>query len=768
MATNFELAPAAKTVDGFFAVCIDIQSITGTVNFDAVTSTAQADVTIDFIMGDQDGCPVFDLRQDISEAWLDGTPIAAALLAHHDFGGGVNAELRVVEATLSANSAHSLRLLYNLSTPQASTAGSYQPGLSWNSGPRLIFNFGFTDLGAGRYLESWIPANLIFDQFEIDLTFIVENTSIDHEIISNGQVTPVSGNYWQVQWPEHTSALSTLLEIRAADSLASLSDILILPVSGGSISIDVWKLVSSSIDLSAQINLIKTFLSDNETDVGAYLHGNRFVAFFITGGMEYDGGTTTSTGPLRHETFHSWWGRGIKPASQNDGWWDEAWTVYSMAGGSSSIPFDFTRAPVVLSSLNPWNRVTPGDSYDEGKRVFDGLATLQSAASLRTAMNGFYNQNNTKPVTTRELESHLLCNIGKKEIVDGFHRFVYGFSDSVSATDLWLKDHPEHGGADGWDGVYWNSPDLWIRNADDDGTAHQNPEYGQDNWFYARVRNRSSVTAQHFVVSFTAQTYAGMQFSFPDDFLPCTAATAEFNLAAGETRIVKARWPRALVPPAGTHSCLLASVLTRGDHPATGNRVWEHNNLVQKNLTVVDLEPNVWFLLPFVFRNLERRIFPWFDLHLSRFSGAEEADVELMHPQLEAFSGFFWCVNTRGLPNRKNDIKARSNNLLDCGVDHDEEIQLNHLPWTSKNPDAAVAPLFNQSASRKFGHAHHSRLRLTLPYNEPYMFGLRIKVPAHAKPGSVLRFHLAQKLWPWRRLCGGISVEVRVKEPRIN
>lgn len=35
--------------------------------------------------------------------------------------------------------------------------------LLWSNGPRLAFNFGFTDLGAGRYLEAWVPANLIFD-----------------------------------------------------------------------------------------------------------------------------------------------------------------------------------------------------------------------------------------------------------------------------------------------------------------------------------------------------------------------------------------------------------------------------------------------------------------------------------------------------------------------------------------------------------------------------------------------------------------------------
>ena len=41
-----------------------------------------------------------------------------------------------------------------------------------------------------------------------------------------------------------------------------------------------------------------------------------------------DGGCTSPPGSLHHETFHSWWGRGIKPASQADGWWDEAWNVY--------------------------------------------------------------------------------------------------------------------------------------------------------------------------------------------------------------------------------------------------------------------------------------------------------------------------------------------------------------------------------------------------------------------------------------------------------
>ena len=144
MSTNFHLAPPAKIVDGLTAVPIDIQAINAALVFDGSTGTAIGDATIDFIMGPQNGNPIFDLRQTITGAWLDGVSIHVSKLAHHDFGGGIEAELRIIESNLLPSSAHSLRVTYSLGIPQSSTAGSYQPGLSWSSGPRLTFNFGFT------------------------------------------------------------------------------------------------------------------------------------------------------------------------------------------------------------------------------------------------------------------------------------------------------------------------------------------------------------------------------------------------------------------------------------------------------------------------------------------------------------------------------------------------------------------------------------------------------------------------------------------------
>jgi hypothetical protein len=135
--------------------------------------------------------------------------------------------------------------------------------------------------------------------------------------------------------------------------------------------------------LAAQINNIKTLLADNENDYGTYLHDDRFVAFFNgTGGMEYEGGTTTSPGALLHETFHSWFARGVKPASQADGWWDEGFTSFHDDGADDAIPFDFSDPPVLLCSRDPWQRHTPSNAYTDGSSFWKGMASLLGASNL--------------------------------------------------------------------------------------------------------------------------------------------------------------------------------------------------------------------------------------------------------------------------------------------------------------------------------------------------------------------------------------------------
>jgi hypothetical protein len=767
MATNFQLAPPAKVVDGLLAVPIDIQSTSATLVFDGAAATAQADATVDFIAGPADGNPIFDLRQAISDAWLDGTPVPIGQLAHHDFGGGPDAQLRVIQSVVLAGTAHTLRVRYALGPPQASAAGSYQPALAWTAGPRLAFNFGFTDLGAGRYLEAWLPANLTFDQFSLALDVAVANTAIAHSVITNAAVTVIGANHWQLAWPATITALSPLLEIRATDTLQQLSGPVTLPVSGASVTIETWKLAAGAASLPAQLANLQAFLADNESAVGTYLHGNRFVAFLNTGGMEYEGGTTSGTGALRHETFHSWWGRGVKPALGRDGWFDEAWTAYTVDGGGGSVPIDFTDSPATLAPLNPWSRVTPLDAYTRGREMFQGLAALLGTSALSQSLDQFYAAQPGSPVTTEQVEEWLLARGGDDDVVDAFHRFVYGFADPAGTPDIWLKDDPGHAGAEAWAGAFWDSPDLWVRTADDGGSAHQNPEHGQDNWLHARIRNRGSQAVRHFAVSFNVKSFAGVQFSYPGDFLPGVAAVVGFDLAPGEARVVKQRWPKAAVPPGGTHACLLAAAICRGDHPVAGAHVWERNNLAQKNLTIVDLEPGDWFVLPFVVNRVPRRGWPWFHLTIARPRELPHLAVEVLDSAPTTRLGWMSRAAVRAEQSPREQVQPRHAEALDCGAEASHD-RLNYLPWTSKNPASALAERMQAASTFEVPAGILRDVAVTGSHAGPLRLGLRIHVPKGAAPGSRFKVHAMQRSPFLRRTLGGVAVEVRVQDKSKN
>jgi hypothetical protein len=277
----------------------------------------------------------------------------------------------------------------------------------------------------------------------------------------------------------------------------------------------------------------------------------------------------------------------VTPASQADGWWDEAFTTFHDAGAEDTEPFNFLEAPVELCSRSPFQRHTPGNAYADGSRFFRGVAAAVGVGTLNAAMRSLYELRRGGPLSTSELEEHLVARTGVVVLVDAFEHFVYGFSDPSPAPRLGLRDAFGGTGMNDWGSESRDSPNLWVRRLDDVDTNHQSPQPGQDNWLHARVHNDATGGAcRHFVVTFAVKEFAQTQFSYPEDFLPAVAASAAFDLAPGENRVVTARWPREHVPAAGTHTCLLAAVVARGDHPAAGTHVGEDPGLAQRDLAV--------------------------------------------------------------------------------------------------------------------------------------------------------------------------------------
>jgi hypothetical protein len=750
---NFRLAPPPTTIDGLHAVPVDFGDLHAAVTFDGAASSARVDATVTYTVGPDAGCPLFDLRQSIDQAWLDGAPVDPSTLAAHDVGLGALSSIRIVDAVQPAGSVHTLRLVYALGTPDAQLGGSYPPVLAWSAGPRLRWSLGMSDLNAGRYLEAWLPSNLIFDQFPVELDITLNGTLAAHSLITNGQVTVLAPRHWRVRFADHFSPMGQMLEIRASDTVEQAAGTAALPLSG-SVAIEAWKPVGSTVDLAARIADLGALLVANENDYGRY-QATRFVAFFhgAGGGMEYNGATTTATGALAHETFHSWFARGVTPSSQSDGWWDEGFTTFRDGGADDPLPFDFADDPIVLCSRRPFQRTTAPNAYADGSRFFKGMAATVGVAGARTAMRALYERHRGGPLSTAMLEEHIVSHTGAASLVDAFHRFVYGLGDPSPAPQLWLRDAPGHAGADPWGGEFWNSPDLWIRNADDGGTGHQAPLAGRDNWFYARVRNAPSAGAcRHFVVTFAVKEYAGTQFAYPADFLPSIAARAEFDIGPGEERIVSARWPRSQVPATGTHPCLLAAVLARGDRPAPGAHVWEHANLAQKNLTVVELRRGAWTILPVV-------VGPAIDLtavalEVWRDPTGPRPRVALVHKSAAFFPG------RRVRPLRPavrppEPEPGEEPQPMDCGgrerpPERAGGILGPHVPEriALRFPDGVELPLRD---------VPRARVRIGPPAGGTSVVGLKVTAPA--EPGTFL-VHLVQR--EGKRIVGGVALEARV------
>src|SRR5687767_2438968 len=114
MATNFHLAPPPTMVDGLLAVPIDIDTIDAVFTFDGAAQTASATATITYQVGPTAGNPVFDLRQTITSATLDGASLPPAQLAHHLMGAVPFTDVRVIESVQAAGSMHTLQLAYPL------------------------------------------------------------------------------------------------------------------------------------------------------------------------------------------------------------------------------------------------------------------------------------------------------------------------------------------------------------------------------------------------------------------------------------------------------------------------------------------------------------------------------------------------------------------------------------------------------------------------------------------------------------------------------
>lgn len=166
-------------------------------------------------------------------------------------------------------------------------------------------------------------------------------------------------------------------------------------------------------------------------------------------------------------------------------------------------------------------------------------------------------------------------------------------------SDIYIRDNAADTGEAESTGTTWNSPDVWVRNVDDDIEIHQDTIRGQSNFLRARIWNKSNQPYEDVTVRFylgnTKDLVPGTTFYYPEDWqLDRLIGEDIINLPAGvpgapSHAIAKVEWTQDMIPPAeGCHPCLLIEVLPTEITPNTRHPRWQNKKITQKNITIVD------------------------------------------------------------------------------------------------------------------------------------------------------------------------------------
>ena len=196
--------------------------------------------------------------------------------------------------------------------------------------------------------------------------------------------------------------------------------------------------------------------------------------------------------------------------------------------------------------------------------------------------------------------------------------------------------------------------------------------------------------------------------------------------------------------------------------PRPSSFVWEHNNLAQKNLTVVALKPGQWILVPFVANNLNalttRRVLievvrPKEYLHLPVMLAQKSGVAFDLVPELK----------TRPLDViPATTLKDSDGVPLDCGGHLDGNAFFIHVALTSETLDALAARQFADAVEITFANGLTAQIPLSLHPAQQMVIGLRVTVPQTAKAGEVLNLDLVQKDEVGKTIMGGIALQIRV------
>lgn len=430
--------PAFKYSDGI-VVPVDIETVNLDLVFDCAAASITGSATVNFY-AEQGGFPIIDLKQSILSVRLNGQSIATDLYKILKDPDSVS-EFRVLLSEVKPRSRNTLEITYQLK----------HNNVTINSNEARAGFFMWDIAGGGNgFWEQYGPSNFEYDRYLQRMKVKVVGTDTEHQILSNGSTTQLAKNSWEIKFPEYFSTSSFYFHLAKKGRFVVKEEVF------QGISHNFPITIYAEYESYAQSGMDKTkkVISELEKTYGAFLHQN-FVGYITSsgGGMEYCGATMSGLGSLAHEINHSWFARGVMPASGNAGWMDEAivsWRDdgYPTASGAPNRP------PVNLSGFSPYERYTTNAAYSEGAELiseFDYLfkqnvgQNVGQNDGMKVILKEMYEKWKGQTITT-EMFKDFLEKRNHIDLTQIFDRYVYGKrspdDEETTNDEISTRSHP--------------------------------------------------------------------------------------------------------------------------------------------------------------------------------------------------------------------------------------------------------------------------------------------------------------------------------------
>ena len=419
---DFLLAPAPRFEPGPGLLApIDIDALFADVVIDVAAHALLVTAELRFV-APPSGRPVFQLLPPDIDAQLDGESV----LIERAVVSEPPRSLALLPP-LEPCSEHELITIFSVHEDALADAPlpalRIGPGTAWWSSAQ---DDGVPD----SMLERFLPSNLLFDRYPMELDVSLVGAKTPHRLVANGEVVGIGPDRWSVSLPSRQPHGSFWV-LHPEAGVTRTERMVDLP--SGAVTVELYAFAQDEgVDLEAAADMAEETLIEYDARLGPYLHGDRYLGWLrsdLSVSMEYEGATLSTPGALQHEIAHSWYGRGVAPVSEFHGWIDEGmatWVTGENPYFSGQIPTG-TAGLRLLVGEDGWSGAGLDlTHYLQGSLVFGGIAWQVGPEALLAALRTFYASWGPEPITTEDLEHGLYCSLGDPYVLDVFHNRVRG------------------------------------------------------------------------------------------------------------------------------------------------------------------------------------------------------------------------------------------------------------------------------------------------------------------------------------------------------